>query len=110
MKGTELGEFQELVLLSVGVLNGQAYGVNIMDQILSKTGRKVAVSTIHTALYRLEKKGFVESYYGGESNKRGGRKKRLYQITAIGYQALSEAKIQRDKFWNLLPDFTFNYG
>jgi len=110
MKGTELGEFQELVLLSVGVHNGDAYGVNIMDQILTNTGRKVTVSTVHTALYRLEKKGFVESYYGGESNKRGGRKKRLYQITAVGYRALSEAKTQREKFWSLLPDFSFNYA
>jgi DNA-binding PadR family transcriptional regulator len=110
MKGTELGEFQELVLLSVGVMNGDAYGVNIMDQILEKTKRKVTVSTIHTALYRLEQKAFVKSYFGGESNKRGGRKKRLYQITAIGYQALSEAKSQREKFWNLLPDFSFNHA
>jgi DNA-binding PadR family transcriptional regulator len=110
MKGTELGEFQELVLLSVGVLNGEAYGVNIMDQIQTNTGRKVTVSTIHTALYRLEKKGFVDSYFGGESNKRGGRKKRLYKITAIGFKALSEAKTQREKFWNLLPDFSFSYA
>ncbi len=110
MKGTQLGEFEELVLLSVGVLNGQAYGVNILDNILENIGRKVTVSTIHTALYRLEKKGFVSSYYGGESNKRGGRRKRLYEITAIGFRTLSEAKSQREKLWKLLPNFSFNYA
>ncbi len=109
MKGTQLGEFEELVLLSVGVLNGKAYGINLLDNILENTGRKVTVSTIHTALYRLEQKGFVTSYYGGESKKRGGRRKRLYQITAVGFRALSDAKNQREKLWKLLPNFSFNY-
>lgn len=61
MKGTQLGEFEELVLLIVGILNGEAYGVSILKDIEEHTGRKVTVSTIHTALYRLEEKGFVES-------------------------------------------------
>jgi len=65
---------------------------------------------VHTAMYRLEKKGFVESYYGGASAKRGGRKKRLYKITQAGVKVLAEAKAQREAMWNLLPDFSFNYG
>ena len=101
MKGTNLGEFEELVLLVIGIMNGDAYGINVMDEILRNTGRTVTVSTIHSAMNRLETKGFVESYYGGASNTRGGRRKRLYRITSIGVQVLQEAKQQREKLWEL---------
>lgn len=110
MKGTQLGEFEELVLLSVGILNGEAYGINVLDTISEQTGRKVTVSTVHTAMYRLEKKGFVESYYGGASAKRGGRKKRLYKITQMGVKVLAQAREQREAMWNLLPNISFNYA
>ena len=110
MKGTQLGEFEELVLLTVGVLNGEAYGINVMDTIYEKAERKVTVSTVHTAMYRLETKGFVESYYGGATVKRGGRKKRLYKITQSGIKVLAKAKEQREALWSLLPNFSFNYG
>ena len=103
MKGTQLGEFEELVLLVVGILNGDAYGISILKDIEAHTGRKVTVSTIHTALYRLEEKGFVESYVGGASKARGGRSKRLYKITAEGKAALENARQLRDRLWNLMP-------
>ncbi|MEL7148088.1 MAG: PadR family transcriptional regulator [Bacteroidota bacterium] len=103
MKGTQLGEFEELVLLIVGILNGEAYGVSILKDIEEHTGRKVTVSTIHTALYRLEEKGFVESFVGGASKARGGRSKRLYQVTAEGKTALERSRQIRDRLWNLMP-------
>lgn len=102
MKGTYLGEFEELVLLIVGILNGEAYGVNVMDQIKENTNRSVSVSTIHVALYRLEEKGYVESFFGGASKTRGGRKKRLYRITPAGHAALSASRAQREKLWQLM--------
>ena len=107
MKGTQLGEFEELVLLTVGVFNGEAYGVVLKQKISETAGRNISVSTVHTALYRLEQKGFVKSYYGGETEKRGGRRKRLYEITASGYKALEEARTHREMLWKLLPEFNF---
>ncbi|MBT33272.1 MAG: PadR family transcriptional regulator [Thalassobius sp.] len=103
MKGTHLGEFEEMILLMVGILNGDAYGISILKEIEEQTGRTVTVSTIHTALYRLEEKGFVESYVGGASNARGGRSKRLYKITSDGRAALEHARNLRDKLWKLMP-------
>lgn len=103
MKGTQLGEFEELVLLVVGILNGEAYGISILKDIEEHTGRTVTVSTIHTALYRLEEKGFVESFVGGASKSRGGRSKRLYKVSAEGQVALENAKAVRDRLWNLMP-------
>lgn len=109
MKGTHLGEFEELVLLTVGILDGNAYGISVLDEIEQHTGRKVSVSTIHTALNRLEKKGFVESYKGGASPIRGGRSKRLYRILMDGRLALSRVREQREKLWSLLPRISFGH-
>ncbi len=83
MKGINLGEFEELVLLTVGALHEQAYGVSVMDEIKGETGRNVNISAIHTALKRLEEKGFVESQMGGATNVRGGRRKRSFIYAGI---------------------------
>ena len=70
-----LGEFEETVLLVVAVQHGQAYGLSITNVIEQELGRSVNMSSVHTALYRLEEKGFVKSELGGASEKRGGRTK-----------------------------------
>lgn len=103
MKGTNLGEFEELVLLAVAVLNGEAYGISIAQLIESEAARTVTLSTIHNALYRLENKGFVKSILGGATEERGGRRKRLFTISAAGRQALKESKELRNKMWSLIP-------
>lgn len=107
MKGTYLGEFEELVLLAVAVINGQAYGVVLKSEMEKHTGRKISLSSIHTALYRLEKKGFVQSNMTTASKVRGGRRKRVYSITASGHQALVNARSLRDSLWTLIPDLKF---
>ena len=110
MKGTHLGEFEELVLLIVGILKGEAYGISVLDEIEQHTGRKASVSTIHTTLNRLEKKGFIESYVGGASSTRGGRSKRLYRINSEGQYALERVRMQREKLWSLMPKNTLGHG
>lgn len=110
MKGTHLGEFEELILLTVGILNGDAYGVSVLDEIEEHTDRSASISTIHSTLSRLEKKGFIESYVGGASATRGGRSKRLYKITSPGQHALEKVKMQREKLWSLLPKNLLAYG
>lgn len=104
MKGTYIGEFEELVLLVVCVLHGQAYGVAIQEEMKQQTGRSASISAIHAALNRLEKKGFVESWVGGATKERGGRRKRFFQATAAGRDALRTARQMRDQLWNLIPD------
>ena len=107
MKKTKLGEFEELVLLSVGVLENNAYGVSIAKAIEKQLNRSITISTVHTVLYRLETKGFVQSEFGGATQERGGRKKRMYTITAQGYQALVDARNLRNRMWNMMPDYGF---
>lgn len=99
MKGTYLGEFEEIVLLIVGVLNGDAYGVSVKKRIISQLDRKVTLSSVHTALHRLEKKGFVKSELSESSNERGGKRKRLFEITTEGSKTLELARENREQLW-----------
>lgn len=103
MKGINLGEFEELVLLTVGALFEEAYGVSVMAEIKDKTGRGVNISAVHTALKRLEEKGYVKSRMGGATNARGGRRKRFFLLTAAGKQTLDHAQEVRMQFYNRIP-------
>lgn len=107
MKGTHLGEFEELVLLTVAVLEGDAYGISITEEIQQQTNRSITISTVHTVLYRLEKKEFVTSIMAGATKERGGRRKRLYSITAAGHRALVESRGLRNRLWSIMPNYEF---
>lgn len=104
MKGTYLGEFQEIVLLTIIVLSENAYGVSIQDEIEMRTNRSISRGALHTALTRLEEKGFIKSEYGGATAERGGRRKRFYSVTTPGRSALEEARSIRDELWSLVPN------
>ncbi|QDK79055.1 PadR family transcriptional regulator [Spirosoma sp. KCTC 42546] len=106
MKRAFLGEFEEVVLLTVAVLDEGAYGVNITQEIEQKTGRSVGFSTVHTTLQRLEEKGFLSSQMGGATAERGGRRKRFFTVTAAGRKALQEVKQVREELWGALPPQT----
>ncbi|MEK6476333.1 helix-turn-helix transcriptional regulator [Catalinimonas sp. 4WD22] len=103
MKGTNLGELQELVMLAVGVLYDDAYGVSIKDEIERQSGRSMTLSTVHAALNRLEDKGFLISRMGGATEERGGRPKRLFRVTAYGKQVLEESRVMRNRMWESIP-------
>ncbi|MFN3378444.1 PadR family transcriptional regulator [Runella zeae] len=106
MKRTFLGEFEEIVLLTVAILGEEAYGVSITQELEQKTGRSVGFSTVHTTLQRLEEKGFLTSQMGGATAERGGRRKRFFTVTATGRKALVEVKQVREELWGALPPQT----
>ncbi|HMG93749.1 MAG TPA: PadR family transcriptional regulator [Chryseolinea sp.] len=107
MKGTNLGEFEELVLLTVGILNDEAYSIAIAREIKKVTKRNVSFVVVHSALNRLEEKGYVDSKLGGATRERGGRSKRLFSISAAGKKALLRTKEQRDELWSMIPKVIF---
>ena len=98
-----LGEFEELVLLAVAVLEGEAYGVPIAAELKQRTNRPISLSGVHVTLYRLEEKGFVQSQLGGATAARGGRRKRLFRVTAAGRQILTEMRLVRNQLWDAIP-------
>jgi len=104
MARSYLGEFEELVLLTVAVLEGQAYGVTIGAELKRRTSRTISLSGVHIALYRLEEKGFVRSELGGATAARGGRRKRLFVITSAGKQTLADMRQVRNELWNAIPN------
>ncbi|MEM9328946.1 MAG: helix-turn-helix transcriptional regulator [Bacteroidota bacterium] len=106
MKETNIGEFQEIVLLAILILNDQAYGLQIQKEIASRLKREISRGALHTALTRLEEKGLLESEYGGATAERGGRRKRYYQLTNSGKASLQQAKEVREQMWSLVPNFS----
>ena len=104
MKGTNLGEFEELVLLTIAALMTEAYSVAICDELDKQTGRSVKLGVVHAVLNRLEEKGLVKSKLGEATNVRGGKRKRFYTLTVPGKAALVRAKELRDQLWNRIPD------
>lgn len=110
MKGTSLGEFEELCLLAVALLQEDAYGVAVKQEIEGRTRRKSTISTIHSTLIRLEKKGFLKSRMGGATDERGGRAKRIFEITAFGKKAINEARNLRNNMWEDIPQLLWKGG
>ena len=109
MKGTHLGEFEELVLLTVAVLFDEAYGVAVQREIKARSGRQVSISTIHSTLHRLLQKGFVDSRYDGATPKRGGRRKLLFRVTMAGEKALNTNRELRNTLWSDIPKLAFQF-
>ena len=103
MKGSNIGEFEELVMLVIASLMEKAYSVAICDELGEKAGRRVKLGVVHSVLNRLEKKGLIVSTLGEPTNERGGRRKRFYQVTALGATTLKESKEVRDRLWSTIP-------
>lgn len=108
MKGSYFGEFEELILLMVFLLKEEAYAVKIQEELQRQAGRSVTIGAIHTALYRLEDKGFLKSFTGGATAERGGRWKRYFTVTAYGKKALEQARDVRLNLWNQIPELAIS--
>lgn len=87
-----LGAFEHQILSVLLRQLRDAYGVMIADRIAERTGREVSIGALYTALGRLERKGFVTSWWGEPTAERGGRRKRYYRIEAQGIAALNRAE------------------
>ena len=110
MKRINLGEFEELVLLIVAVRHGDAYGVSVMEEIENQTGRSVNISAVHAALRRLESKGFVKSKWSEASAERGGRRKRIFEVSESGINTLKKVKEMRNSLWDQIPNIAFKFS
>lgn len=86
-----LGEFEQVVLLTLLRLGNGAWGASIRRDIQERTGRDLPVSVVYVTLQRLEKKGLVRSYVGNPTAERGGRRRRHYLIDTPGEQALGRS-------------------
>lgn len=100
MKGY-IGEFEELVLLTIAGLGENAYGVAIKEDIEMRADRSISLGALHSTITRLEEKKFIRSWLGEPTQERGGRRKRFFELTHQGKVALHEIKGLRDELWKL---------
>lgn len=100
MKGY-IGEFEELVLLTVASLAEDAYGVTIKESIEERTDRSISMGALHSTITRLEEKGYLKSWLGEPTQERGGRRKRYFEVTQQGKIELHNIKALRDELWKL---------
>lgn len=103
MKKYQLGEFEEIVMLTTAILHDEAYGVSIKKEIEQRLKRKVSVGALQSALKRLEDKGYLKSRDGETTQERAGRPKRYYNITAYGKKAMEYTHSSRNDLWNAIP-------
>ena len=107
MSQYHLGEFEELVLLTVGILHGEAYGIAIINEMEKRLNRGVSIGALQTVLRRLENKGLLDSSFGEATKIRGGKRKRYFNLTQKGRKVLIEAKDQRLAMWKAIPKISF---
>ena len=104
----QLGEFEEIVMLTIGILYKEAYGVAIKREIEKRLSRKVSMGAMHTALVRLEDKGYINSVPGEGTEERMGRPRRYFQITALGKKAIEYSRTTREELWKAIPEMALD--
>jgi PadR family transcriptional regulator PadR len=110
---TRIGDFEEVVMLILGILpKGEAYAFRIAKEFSDQTGRNVSIGAIHSTLDRLDKKGFVTSELIQSSGTRGERQKRIFSVTALGKRILKESLDFKVGLWKQHPAFAgrFNFS
>ena len=87
-------------MLAIWKLQEEAYSLPIRKQVSAITGYSWSLSSIYTPLNRLTKKRLVTSYLTDPVRKRGGRPKRVYQLTPKGRQALLHIRTVEQAMWS----------
>jgi len=103
-----LGEFEEIVLLTIAILFKDAYGVAIKEEIESRLDRDVSMGALHAALVRLEDKGYIKSFSGETTEDRAGRPRRYFQMTALGKKAMEYSRQTREELWKAIPKISLD--
>jgi len=91
MARSHLGEFEQLLLyalLRIGS-DDRASGLDVARTIEARTGRAISPGAVYTGLNRLESRRLVTSRLGEPTPERGGKRRRLYRITAPGARVLA---------------------
>ena len=95
---------EEILLLSVCKLRDDASGMQIRRAVEAVTGKRYSIGGIYVPLDRLVRKGLLQAYEQGPTPQRGGRRKRMYEITAAGLAALREIRQVEQALWSDLPE------
>src|SRR5262245_289992 len=104
MKGDRMGEFEEFTLLAVRALGDHTYAVPIQQFVEDATNRSVSIGAIYAALDRLEDKGFLRSTMSEATARRGGKPRRLFDVTPLGLRTARELHRVRTRIWDTIAE------
>ena len=99
-----LSRTEEFILLAIIFLKNDAYAVGIRKRLKDVTGKSWSYGALFTSLEQMVRKGYLESYLTEPLAERGGRRKRIYQITQIGKEALYDIRKKGELMWNSAAD------
>ena len=101
---------EELIMLSILNLKKDAYLIGILDYLSDVTDKKISLTSVHLPLSRLERQGLIEAEFGEATAVRGGRRKKIYKITKLGFAALKDHKKINDVLWENYSKLTPQQG
>ena len=99
-----LSRKEELLLLTIWKLKENAYGVPVREHVSKATGKYWSIGAVYDVLDRLTRSGLVAAVTGEPTAERGGKSKRFYRVTKLGYEALDEIKKIQESMWSDLPN------
>lgn len=99
-----LSRVEEIILLAIWKLRGNAYGVTIREFVSEATNQEWTFGAIYVPLDKLTRKEFIHKYISEPTATRGGRSKCLYELTPEGKQALREIKEMQTALWEGISD------
>ncbi len=103
-----LSRSEEILLLAVWRLEGNAYGVSIREQVSRVTGHEWTFGAVYVPLDTLTRKGYVHKSLSEPTPQRGGRSKCLYALTDAGKEALREIRRVQEALWDEVPEMAFD--
>ncbi len=102
-KGEHLGEFEQLVILSLLRCEADgrpAYGMEVVREIEDVAERSATIGSVYGTLERLEEKGLLSSWHGEPDPERGGRPPRYFRVEPEGRRALAETRAMTERMWD----------
>jgi PadR family transcriptional regulator PadR len=102
-----LSRSEEIILLAVWRLEGNAFGISVREQVSEATGYQWTLGAIYVPLDKLTRKGYIAKTYSRPSPRRGGRSKVLYHLTPRGREALRTVREIQASLWKGIPGHAF---
>jgi DNA-binding PadR family transcriptional regulator len=103
-----LSQNEEIILLAIWRLQGNAYGVTIREQVSQVTRSDWTFGAVYVPLDKLTRKGYVTKKMSSPATHRGGRSKCMYELTSQGKAALKEKRQVNEALWKYIPKNAFD--
>ncbi len=102
---TPLEPFDQLVLIAIYLLHGDAYVVNITERVGRMLQKEVLLASTFASLDRLEERYLIMGRDTDPNTKPGGKSRRYFTVTIAGERALAASKAASPVVAKALEDF-----